>query len=61
MLPPIGSWLIPQTVISARNWLLGVTFGVFTLRVAAARYSCYMIFTGKYGNIDFNMKITFCR
>ena len=57
MLPPVGSRRISQTVIFARNLVTGSN--IWGIYLAAARYSCYMIFTGKYGNINFKMKITY--
>ena len=51
---------IPQTVISARNLVTGCKF--WDIYLAAAKYLCYIIFTGKYGNINIKIKITFrCR
>ena len=53
MLPPTSRYL---TVISARNLVIGCKFwGIY---LVVARYLCYLIFTGKYGNINFKMKIT---
>ena len=57
MLPPVGSRRISQTVISARILVTGSN--IWGIYLVAARYLCYMIFTGKYGNINFKMKMTF--
>ena len=48
---------ISKPVISVGNLVTWGNFGSNFL--VAARLLCYMIFTGKYGNINFNMKITF--
>ena len=48
---------ISKPVISVGNLVTCGNFGSNFL--VAARLLCYMIFTGKYGNINFNMKITF--
>ena len=56
MPPPIGGYL---TVMSARNLVTGCKFwGIY---LAVARYLCYIVFTGKYGNIDFKMNVTYLR
>ena len=48
---------ISKPVISVKNL---VTWGnIGSNFLAAARLLCYMIFTGEYGNINFNMKITY--
>ena len=47
---------ISKPVISVGNLVTRGDIGSNFL--AAARLLCYMIFTGKYGNINFSMKIT---
>ena len=50
-----GGYLKP--VISARNLVTGNNiWGIFFV---AARQLCYIIFTGKFGNINFKVKIKF--
>ena len=54
VLPRVGSRWISQMVNSARN--LVTWSNIWSIFLAAARQLCYMIFTGKYGNINFKMK-----
>ena len=50
-----GGYLKP--VISVRN--LVTWSNIWSIFLAAARQLCYLLFTGKYGNINFKIKIKF--